>query len=213
MDDHYPQRVFYNRPQIACPALSDGLCPARRSRAGSRNLRINFLPSHPLRLLAHNEPRRPSDRSSRVYPPDCYQLSQAGISSLLRIHLPPRTASKGLEFPLVPSLPDPSTKWIETIRGFPSYLWLPVSYRILNHVTGYDQVSGFALCCTLTHPQRRIRFACAMCSLLPIASFRPCRCQQRPCDSDCLPPDQGDVCILQQAGFASSAGQTTKRAT
>jgi len=161
--------------------------------------------------LAHNEPRRPSDGSSRFYPPDCYQLSQAGTSSLLRIHLPPRTASKGLEFPLVPSLPDPSTKWIETIRGFPSYLWLPVSYRILNHVTGYDQVSGFALCCTLTHPLRRIRFACAMCSLLPIASFRPCRCQQRPCDSDCLPPDQGDVCILQQAGFASSAGQTTRK--
>ena len=97
-----------------------------------------------------------------------------------------------------------------TIRGFPSYLWLPVSYRILNHATGYDQVSGFTLFGTLTHPQRRIRFACAMCSLLPIASFRPCRCQQRPCDSDCLPPDQGDACILQQAGFASSAGQTKK---
>ena len=164
-----------------------------------------------MRLLAFTSPCQQGDRSSRFYPPDCYQLSQAGTSSLLRNHLPPRTASESLESPLAPSLPAPSTEWIGTIRGFPSYLWLPVSYRILNHATGYDQVSGFALVGTLTHPQRRIRFACAMCSLLPIASFRPCRCQQRPCDSDCLPPDQGDACILQQAGFASSAGQTKKK--
>jgi len=25
---------------------------------------------------------------------------------------------------------------IKTIQGFPSYLWLPVNYAILNHVTG-----------------------------------------------------------------------------
>jgi hypothetical protein len=74
--------------------------------------------------------------------------------------------------------------------------------------TGSDQVSGFAISCTLTHPSRRIRFACAMCSSLPIASFRPCRCQQRPCDSDCLPPGRGDACFFQQAGFARYAGQT-----
>jgi len=81
----------------------------------------------------------------------------------------------------------------------------------LNHVAEYDQVSGFALLCTLTLPLRRIRFAHAVCSLLPIASFRLCRCQQRPCDSDCLPPDRGDACFLQQARFAGSAGQTQHR--
>jgi len=86
----------------------------------------------------------------------------------------------------------------------------PSHNRILKHVTGYDQVSGFALFGTLTLPYRRSRFACAMCSLFPIASFRPCRYQQRPYDSDCLPPDRGDACFLQQAGFASYAGQTKK---
>ena len=72
---------------------------------------------------------------------------------------------------------------------------------------GTDQVSGFALFWTLTLPQRRIRFAYAMYCSLPIASFRPCRYQQRPCDSDCLPPDRGDT-SLTLAGFARHAGQT-----
>jgi len=123
----------------------------------------------------------------------------------------PRSSGLASSGDFVPSLPAPSTEWTGAIRGFPSDLWLPVNDRILNHATGYDQVSGFTLCCTLTHPQRRSRFACTMCSSLPIASFRPCRCQQRPCDSDYLPPDRSDACIFQQAGFASSAGQTTKR--
>ena len=72
---------------------------------------------------------------------------------------------------------------------------------------GTDQVWGFTLFCTLTLPFRRIRFAYAMYRSLPIASFRPCRYQQRPCDSDCLPPGRGDACI-PQAGFARHAGQT-----
>ncbi|MEK6247862.1 MAG: hypothetical protein N2C12_06760, partial [Planctomycetales bacterium] len=49
---------------------------------------------------------------------------------------------------------------------------------------GSDQVLGFALSSTLTHPLRRIWFAYAMYSSRPIASFRPCRYQQLPCDSD-----------------------------
>jgi hypothetical protein len=161
-----------------------------------------------MRLLALTGPCRSNDRSSRFYPPVCYQLSQAGTSSLLRNHLPPRTASENLESPLVLSLLDTLTENIKTIRGFPSYLPAPDKLPHPQSHYGFDQVSGFALSCTLTLPQRRIRFACAMCSLLPIASFRPCRCQQRPCDSDCLPPDRGDACFFQQAGFASSAGQT-----
>ena len=74
---------------------------------------------------------------------------------------------------------------------------------------GTDQVSGFTLFCTFTLPQRRIRFACAMYCSLPIASFRPCRYQQRLYDSDCLPPGRGDAC-LSQAGFARPAEQTKK---
>src|SRR5210317_219377 len=64
MDDHYPQRVSYNRPQIACPAPSDGLCPAQRSRDGSENLRINFLPSHS--AAAFGSQRTPSTKRQVV---------------------------------------------------------------------------------------------------------------------------------------------------
>ena len=46
---------------------------------------------------------------------------------------------------------------------------------------------------------------------LQFASFRPCRYQQRPCNSDCLPPGRCDAC-LPQAGFARHAGQTKKEA-
>lgn len=74
-----------------------------------------------------------------------------------------------------------------------------------------DQVLGFSLFCTITPIGCRIRFTYAMYRLLPIASFRPNRCQLRPCDSDYLPPDQGDTCFFQQVGFASFAGQTKKR--
>jgi len=76
---------------------------------------------------------------------------------------------------------------------------------------GFDQVLDVTPFCTLTLPCRRIRFAYAVCRSLPIASFRPCRYQQRPCDSDCLPPDQGNSCFFQQDGFARSAGQTKKK--
>ena len=76
---------------------------------------------------------------------------------------------------------------------------------------GSDQVVDFTTFCTLILPLCRIRFTCAVCSSLPIASFRPCRYQQRPCDSDCLPPGQGDICFFQQTGGASHAGQTKDR--
>ena len=71
-----------------------------------------------------------------------------------------------------------------------------------------DQVCDFALFCTLISACCRIRFAYAMYRLPPIASFRPCCYQQRPCNSDCLPPYRGDTCFSQQAGFARFAGQT-----
>jgi len=45
---------------------------------------------------------------------------------------------------------------------------------------------------------------------LPIASFRPCRYQQRPCNLDCLPPGRGDACFFQQTGWTRHAGQTKR---
>ncbi|MDK2848186.1 MAG: hypothetical protein PWP34_1539 [Desulfuromonadales bacterium] len=172
---------------------------------------MNVIPSHPDEAFgAHQFLPTSCNRSSRFSPPDGYPLSQAGTSSLLRNLLPPRTASKDPQVSSWDFLTRFFDRKTETIRGFPSYLPAPCKRRHPQSRYGSDQVSGFALFRTLTHPQRRIRFACAMCRLLPIASFRPCRCQQRPCDSDCLPPDRGDACFLQQAGFASSAGQTKK---
>ena len=151
--------------------------------------------------------------SSRFYPPDCYQLSEAGTSRLLRIHLPPRTASfRPWVAPYAKSYSEADRSVSETIRGFPSYLWLPVNDAILNYTTGLIR---YVLCAMLhTYPVVcRIRFACAMCRSLPITSFRPCRYQQRPCDSDCLPPDRGDARFFQRAGFAIYAGQTKKGET
>ena len=78
-----------------------------------------------------------SDGSSRFYPPVCYQLSQAGTSSLLRIHLPPRTASvRPRVAPCAAPYSRPDRSGIETIRGFPSYLRLPANDAILSHTTG-----------------------------------------------------------------------------
>ena len=86
-------------------------------------------------LLACTSPHRPRCGSSRFSPPVCYQLSQAGTSSLLRSHLPPHTASFSLESPLGPPYPYRLMP-VGTMQGFPSYCGLPVSCSTLNHVTG-----------------------------------------------------------------------------
>lgn len=185
-------------------------------------------PSHRLRqkttknFLEFEQEGRASLHSRRYshspFPPQGFHPAeikpQVGKTfAALRNHLPPRTAwlqASGL--PLRRGLsgirpPDPQND-----TRLPQLPRAPCELPHPQSRTGSDQVSGFALFCTLAHPRRRIRFDCAMCSSLPIASFRPCRCQQRPCDSDCLPPGRGDACFLQQAGFARYAGQTKKRA-
>jgi hypothetical protein len=86
-------------------------------------------------LLACTSPHRPRCGSSRFCPPVCYQLSQAGTSSLLRSLLPPHTASLNLESPLGPPYPYRLIP-VGTIQGFPSYCGYPVSRSTLNHVTG-----------------------------------------------------------------------------
>ena len=158
-------------------------------------------------LLACTSPRRPRYGSSRFCPPVCYQLSQAGTSSLLRSHLPPCIASLSLESPLGHPYPYPSNDGWNNAR-LPQLLRAPCELLHPQSRHGFDQVLGVTPFCTLTLPCRRIRFTCAVCRSLPIASFRPCRCQQRPCDLDCLPPDRGDVPC--GTGFARSAGQTKK---
>ena len=102
-------------------------------------------------------PANQAARSFRFYPPHCYQASQAGTSSLLRNHLPPHIASVGLELPLEPSYPcNGNNIRLPRLRRIPCEQSHPQAHY------GTDQVSGFALFRTLTLPQRRIRFACAM---------------------------------------------------
>ena len=77
---------------------------------------------------------------------------------------------------------------------------------------GSDQVLGIALVSTLTHPRRRIRFACAMCRSLPIASFRPWRIQAILLAIWIVVPLAGATHrFFQQALVASFAGQTSSR--
>ena len=158
-------------------------------------LKMSFLPSQPGALLSTSGPCELSRRSSRFCPPVCYQLSQAGISSLLRSHLPPHTASVSLESPLAPSCMPLVFRQLD--MRLPQLRRVPCDRCHPQPPRRSDQEQGFTLQCTLTHLPCRIRFAFAMYRSLPIASFRPCRCQQRPCDSDCLPPGRGDTHFFQ----------------
>ena len=132
------QRVFHNltADSLSRPVgrLVSGLTCKTASKRPS-----NKLPPFALRhgFWHTTAPVDFCDGSSRFYPPVCYQLSQAGTSSLLRIHLPPRTASvRPRVAPCASPYSMPDRSAIKTIRGFPSYLWLPVNYAILNHTTG-----------------------------------------------------------------------------
>ncbi len=176
----------------------------------SENLRINFLPSQPAALLA--SPSAPANLAAghpdfllqtvtrflrpgfqHYYGFICHLTPLRSVSSLL-LSFTIRSGCAGRNDMRLPQLLTGSCE-------------LP--HPQTRH--GSDQVLGVALFSTLTHPRRRIRFACAMCRSLPIASFRPCRCQQRPCDLDCLPLGRGDACFFQQAGVARFAGQTKNR--
>jgi len=116
--DERPESAECFSPPTAnkVPHLIRWLVLGNAARWASRDLRINFLPSQAVTLLACIASHEPNRGSFRFYPPDCYQLSQAGTSSLLRSHLPPHTASVGLESPLVPRyLATPA----RTMQGFP----------------------------------------------------------------------------------------------
>ena len=145
--------------------------------------------------------------SFRFFPPHHYWLSQVGIYSLLRTRLPPAATSIGLDSRLAVLYSCTRLQQASpvTVRSPCNQLHPQTQYRS-------DQVSDVALFCTLAHLHCRIRFAFAMCRSPPITSFRPCRCQQRPCDSDCLPPDQGDASFFQLTGFAcASLGKQKNR--
>lgn len=75
----------------------------------------NILPPFTTeQAFGSEQPPQTGCGSFRFYPPHCCQASLAGTSSLLRIHLPPHTASVRLEFPLDFTYPKEGT-----VQGFP----------------------------------------------------------------------------------------------
>lgn len=175
--------------------------------SGFESLRINFLPSQPKALLA--SPSAPANHAA----------GRPGflLQSVTRFHWPGFQHYYGFLCHLTPLrfvlslLLSSSIRFGHAERNgmrLPQLLAVPCEQPHPQSRPAVGQVSGFTILCTLAHAVRRIRFACAVCRSLPIASFRPCRSRQRPCDSDCLPLDRGDACFFQHAGFARFAGQT-----
>ena len=202
------QSSFHGVPPTTCLVSSNNLQPELMHRKTSNTLQIDFIPSQLIWLLAHISPRR-------TMPPGHPGFTLQSVTSFHRpglhnyygiiCHLTPLRLTSGP--PL--RLPFPEKNFRNDIR-FPRLKQTPCEQSHPQSRYGVDQVLGVALCGTLTLPLRRIRFTYVMYRSLSIASFRPCRCQQRPCDSNYLPPDQGDACI-PQAGFVRYAGQTSSR--
>lgn len=121
-------------------------------------LKEYFTPSQSTALLASVDPIEHYQWSSRFYPPHCYQLSQAETSSLLRVHLPPRT-NIYLEF--APCI-DTSILPMDLVSGFLGYYTGPCQKSHPQTLFKFDQVSDVASFCTLVHLNSRIRFAYAV---------------------------------------------------
>lgn len=139
-------------------------------------------------------------------------------------HLTPHNST--LESPLEHCLLAPNRRSLsrgdggETMPGFPSYLWLPEYSSILNHRASryFAHFKPKALPLR-SLPNRRIRFACAMCRTPSMASFRPHRWPVTPLPFELPSLWTGRHPFLplgsdprgQQTGFASYAGRTKRR--
>ena len=95
---HYSLCVISSasRPVPRRPGLKIPLRRVACTRGVQRSpLNNSFMSTSPLRillpLLVTAVPQDLRSWSFRFYPPRCYQASLAGISSLLRVHLPPHT--------------------------------------------------------------------------------------------------------------------------
>jgi len=173
MDGLSRQRSRQALTVAKCPAPSGGLCPDSPSSSDFGNLRTNFIPSHD--TAAFGSPRPPQTRR-RVVP----VLPSRRLPAFIGRNFITTTESSATSHRIVwPRVSPCAALFRKPTAGSRNDTRLPQLPRVpceLPHPqsrSGSDQVSGFALFCTLTHPPRRIRFACAMCSSLPIASFRP----------------------------------------
>ena len=198
------QCLFHNLPSVKCPTSSSGLCSAQSFHIASKNFQ-DIL--HPFT----------TDSAFGIYQP-LLTIQQVipVFSSRLLPAFPGRnfittTDSSATSHHIRHTWISPCNAVIlkRTRNGIrlPRLRRIPCEQCHPQSQYKTDQVLGFALFCTLTLLHCRIRFTYAMYCSLPIASFRPHRYQQRPCNSDCLPPDRGDTGI-PPAGFARHAGQT-----
>lgn len=120
-----------------CPAPSGGLCPDSPLSSDLRNLRTNVIPSHD--VAAFGSPRPPPTRR-RVVP----VLPSRRLPAFIGRNFITTTESSATSHRFTPASGLPLRCGLsgnrppapETIRGFPSYLGLPVSYRILKHASG-----------------------------------------------------------------------------
>jgi len=125
---------FPTQPFQKDPMLSHGLCiPTEQGETLSESSVSASSPSHTDMTFDQADPTASKQRSFRFYPPRCYQASLAGTSSLLRVHLPPRTRLN-LEFPL-----DRTALLTSLCKASPVKVWLPVSNPILKHATGLTE--------------------------------------------------------------------------
>ena len=191
--------------------VPSGTCPPRQAACSQRfphgvfqDFRMNFPPSQLPALLADRQSLYTTIQVIPVFP-------STPLPGFIGGNFITTTESSATRQRILPfsSLLLAGSFPLRDATGLPRLRRVPCEQCHPQTHHGPDQVSGFALFCTLAHPFCRIRFAFAMYRSLPIASFRPCRCQQRPCNSDCLPPGRGDACV-PQAGFARHAGQTKK---
>lgn len=130
-----------------------------------------FLPSQAWPLLADQAPPKLSTVSPRFSPPVCYQLSLAGGSSLLWIHLNPAPHRLTSCFHLFGLPIVIGGYWVSLVKSACLNLNPSVITRRVI------QLLGFPTSSKVTHPECQLRFACATFQTPPSASFRPHRCQ------------------------------------
>ena len=190
------------RPEAPRPPTA--LCSTDRAVCIEISLHTCFLPSQPSALLA--SPKAPANHAAGH--PGCILQSVAsfhrpGLHHYYGFICHPAPLRSRLGSPLARDLPFPDG------TGLPRFIVrIPVRFTDLNHRTGLTEYRASYTFGRLTRLNCRIRFAYAPVTSLPIASFRPCRCQQRPCESDCLPFGPGDPRFLQRGGLSGFAGQT-----
>lgn len=161
-----------------CLTPSGNLCSLDGTLQFPEYLQINFIPSQLPCLLAHRSPHEHAVGHPRFLLHTVTGFHRQGFQHYYGIicHLTPQTPSAWVPPCRTRAGQTPSSNGarLPRLRRTPGGRCHPQSPH------GTDQVSGFALFCTLTLPYGRIRFAFAMDRSLPIASFRPCRYQQRP---------------------------------